>query len=255
MARPRQRRAAHGAACRTDRACRERARRLARRSAPRGLSDAGRGRARDPVHRSPRRALDEPLHEPADRADPRVLGDGVGGRPGVVAQAVASRRSRPGARHTPAVQRGGDAVPRRVPHPDEGRAHPVDPRRGLAGAVGGRLDPVLARCHARHHRAEGSRGQAPVEPRHPAAHAAAAPRARAAAATRTGGGASADRGRHPRRPDPGDERRRHAPADAAGIPRVGDPRERSAEIEREVAERDRATPLAAVRAASDGAGA
>ena len=80
MARPGQRRAAHGAACRTDRACRERARRLARRSAPRGLSDAGRGRARDPVHRSPRRALDEPLHEPADRADPRVLGRRSGSR-------------------------------------------------------------------------------------------------------------------------------------------------------------------------------
>ena len=93
----------------------------------------------------------------------------------------------------------------------------MDPRRGVAGALRGRIDPVLARRHARHHRSQGSRGEAPVEPRRPASHAAAAPGARAAAAARPGGRTPADRRRHPRRPDPGDERRRHATADAAGI--------------------------------------
>ena len=70
-----QRRAAHGAACRTDRAS------VSARDGwlddlhPEAYRTPGRGRARDPVHRSPRRALDEPLHEPADRARPRVLGE------------------------------------------------------------------------------------------------------------------------------------------------------------------------------------
>ena len=147
-------------------------------------------------------------------------------------QAAAPRRRRSGARDAPPVELDREPVPRRVPDPHEGRAHALDPRRGVARARRGRLDPVLARRDARHHRPEGSRGQAPVEPRGAPAHAAAAPRARPAAAARAGGGAPADRGRHPRRPDPGDERRRHAAADAARGSPTRSPRRRSARSSR-----------------------
>ena len=63
-----------------------------------GLPSAGRGRAGDPVHRCDRRVQHDPLHEPADRLDPRLPAGGVARPAFDLARAAAPRGSRARAR-------------------------------------------------------------------------------------------------------------------------------------------------------------
>ncbi len=90
------------------------------------------------------------------------------------------------------------------------------PGRGGARAGRRRHAPVLARRDARHHRAEEHRGEVDAQPRDPLADARATADPRLASRGGAGAGAPPDRGRHPRRLDPGDVGDRHAAADARG---------------------------------------
>src|SRR5439155_14624835 len=200
----------------------ERGRGLAlRRAAPGRLPDARRGGPGDPLHLSAGPVVDEPLHEPTDRVLARVLRGGVDGGPRTVEGSDPPRRPGPSPARERGIQPQRRALRRRVPHHHEGRADRVDPRRSRAGPRARWHAPVLARRDAGRHRAHGGRGEAPVEPRCAPPNAAATSRAGPTVAERPGVGTPTDRGGPPGRSDPGDERRRHAPADARRVPRLG----------------------------------
>ena len=188
----------------------------ARRPAPGGARDLpapGGGDPGRPVRRRQRRPLLEHLHEPADRTAPRLHRRAVARRSGAVGRSDARGRSRTGAGRASPVAHDRRPVPHGVPAARRRRARGLDPRRGRAGPRRERGPAVLARRHDRRHPDQARRGPPPQEPRRPAADDGGPPAAAPAAGGRTGGGAAADRVRHPRRPDPGDERRRHPCAD------------------------------------------
>ena len=118
-----------------------------------------------------RRATGRPqrhVHEPPDCRPDRLHGRGVGGRPQLLRQCAAPRRSRMGVGGLHRDAPGRRTVQRRVPPDRPGRPHGVDPGRRRTRPRRHRHALAHPGVHDRHHRTPRGGAGAPHEPRSPA---------------------------------------------------------------------------------------